>query len=105
MPRDIADYNISIASIFQKKSSSINVSVYGLIPRDECWSITRVLINEENEILKHQYNINGFAVIFQDHGSTFVNGSLDCSLFYKNLSISLTIPSRCNHINLSLNSL
>ena len=35
-PRDIADCIISIASIFQKKSSGINVSFYGLIPRDEC---------------------------------------------------------------------
>ena len=83
--RDIADCIISIASIFQKKSSVINVSVCGLIPHDECWSVNRVIINEVNEILKHQCNINGFAFIFQDHGWTFANGSHDCSLFYKDL--------------------
>ena len=62
-PRDIADCIISIGSILQKKSSRINVSICGLIPRDEGWSVNRVLINEINEILKHQRNINGFAFI------------------------------------------
>ena len=113
-PRDIADCIISLGSILQKKSSGINVSIYGLIPRDEGWSVNRVLINEVNEILKHQCNINGFAFIFQDHGWTFANGSLDCSLFYKDMlhltekgnvklakSITLSITSRYNHINLS----
>ena len=103
----------TIGSIFQKKSSGINVSVCRLIPLDECWSVNRVLINKVNEILKYQCNINGFAFIFQDHGWTFANGSLDCSLFYKDLlhlieqgnvklakSITLTITSRCNHTNL-----
>ena len=112
-PREIADCIISIYYIFQKKSSGINVSAYGLIPRDECLSVNRVLINEVNEILKHQCNINGFAFIFQDHGWTFANDSLDCYLFYKDLlllieqgnvklakSISLTISSQYNHINL-----
>ena len=84
-PRDIADSIISTGSILQKKSSGINVSICGLIPRDEGWSVNRVLINEVNEILKHQCNINGFAFIFQDNGWTFTNGSLDCSLFYKDM--------------------
>ena len=83
-PRDIGDCIISIGSILQKKSSGINVSICGLIPRDEGWSVNRVLINEVNEILK-QCNINGFAFIFLDHGWTFANGSLDCSLFYKDM--------------------
>ena len=112
----MADCIISIASaIFQKKSSGINVSVCVLNPRDECWSVNRLLINEVNEILKHQCNNNDFAFIFQDHGWNFANSSLDCSLFYKDLlhlseqgnvkltkPISLTISSRYNHINLLL---
>ena len=66
-----------------------------------------------NEILKYQCNINGFTFIFQDHGWTFANGSLDCSLFYKDLlhlieqgniklakSITLTITSQYKDINL-----
>ena len=112
-PRDIADCIISsIGSIFQKISSGINVSVCGLIPRDECWSVNRVLINEVNKILKYQCNIKGFVFIYQDHGWAFANGSFDCSLFYKDLlhlmeqgnvklakSITLTITSQYNHIN------
>ena len=105
-PRDIADCIISIGSIFHWKSSGINVSVCGLIPREECWSVNRVLINEENEILKYQCNIDCFTFIFQGHWWTFTNDSLDCSLFYKDLlhlivqghvklakSITLTIMS------------
>ena len=113
-PRDIADCIISIGSILQNKSSGINVSICGLIPCDDGWSVNRILINEVNEILKHQCNINGFAFIFQDHGWTFANGSLDCSLFCEDIlhriekgnvklakSITLSITSRYNHINLS----
>ena len=48
-PRDIANFIISIASIFQKKSSVVNTSVYGLIRCDEFWSLNRVIINEVNE--------------------------------------------------------
>ena len=106
---DIGDCIISIGSIFQKKSSSINVNFCGLIRRDECWSVNRALINEMNEILKYQCNINGFTLIFQDHGCTFVNGSLDCSLLHLiergNVklakSITLTITSRYKDTNLS----
>ena len=44
-PCDIADYIISIGSIFQKKSSGVDVSVCGLILRDESWLVNRGLIN------------------------------------------------------------
>ena len=84
-PQHIADCIISTGSIFQKKSNSITVSVCGLILCDECWLVNRVLINEVNKTLEYQCNINGFAFIFQDHGWTLANGSLDCSLFYKDL--------------------
>ena len=105
-PCDIADCTVSIGSIFQKKSSGIDVSVCGLIPRDESWLVNTGLINEVNEILKYQCNINGFTFILQDHGWAFANCSLDYSLFYKDLihlieqgniklakSIKLTITS------------
>ena len=113
-PRDIADCIISIGSVSQRKSSGINVSVCGLIPRDECRSVNRVLINKVNEILKYQCNINGFAFTFQDHGWTFPSSSFDWSLFYEDMlhltkqgnvklakSIPLTITSRYNHVDLS----
>ena len=47
-PRDIADWIISIGSIFRKKSNDINVSVCGLIPHDEWWLVNRIVTNEVN---------------------------------------------------------
>ena len=43
--RDIADGIVIIGSIFQKKSSGIDISACGLIPRDEPWSVNTRLIN------------------------------------------------------------
>ena len=114
-PRDIADCTNSINSIFQRLSTGINVSICGLISRDKCWSVNRVLIYEVNEILKYQCKINGFTFLFHDHGWTWIaNGFLDCSLFYRDLfhlieqgnvklvkSVTLTTTSRCKDINLS----
>ena len=112
--RDTADCIVSIGSTFRKKSDNINVSVRGLIPRDEVWSVNSVVINEVNEILKYQCNINSVAFIFEDCGWNLANGSLDCPLFYKDLlhliergnfklarSITLAITPRYNNINLS----
>ena len=58
-PCYIVDCIINIGSIFQKRSSSIDVY--------ESWSGNRKLVDEVNEILKYQWNLNGFTFIFQDH--------------------------------------
>ena len=113
-PSDIADCIISMRTIFQKKFSGINVTLCDLILRGECRSVRRVLINKVNEILKYLCNINGFSFIFPDNGWIFANGSFECSLLYRDLlhlieqgnvelakSITLTIASRYNRINLS----
>ena len=82
----LVDCIVSIGIIFRKKSNGVYFSVYGLIPRDECWSVNRLLINEVNEILRCQCNINGFGFIFQDHAWNLANGSLDdFSLIYRDL--------------------
>ena len=67
-PCDIANCIISIGSIFQKKYSGIDLSVYGLVLRDESWLVNRGLINEVNEILNYQCNINGFTFMLQNQG-------------------------------------
>ena len=61
----------------------MNIIISGLIPRDECWSSNRLLINRVNDILKYECHKNGFVFIVQDHGWTLPNGSLDFSLCYK----------------------
>ena len=69
-----------------------------------------------NEILKYECHINGFVFIFQYHGWTLPNGSLDCFLFYKDSlhlveqgnvklvkSIVSTLTARNYQMNLSCN--
>ena len=82
-PRDIADCIVDVGTIFQRKSNTVNIITCGLIPRDECWSVNRLLINKANDILKYECHKNGFVFIVQDHGWTLPNGSLECFLFYK----------------------
>ena len=81
-PRDIVDCIIDVGTIFRRKSNMVN-TIRGLIPHDECWLINRLLINRVNDILKYECHKNGFVFIVQDHGWTLPNGSLHCSLFYK----------------------
>ena len=61
----------------------MNIIICGLIPRDECWSVNRLLINKVNDILKYESQKNGFVFIVQDNGLNLPNGSLNCFLFYK----------------------
>ena len=79
-PRDIADGIVDVDTIFQRKSNTVNIILCVLIPRDDCWSFNRLLINKLNDILKYECHKNGFV---QDYGWTLPNGSLDCYLFYK----------------------
>ena len=82
-PRDIADCIVDVGTIFWRKSNTVNIIICGLIPRDECWSVNRLLINKVNNILKYECHKNGFVFIVQDHGWTLPNGSFDCFLSYK----------------------
>ena len=70
-----------------------------LVPRDECWSVNRVLINEVNEILKYQCNINGFAFIFQDCGWTLANASITLSSIKICYTSSNKAMLKVNNIN------
>ena len=82
-PRDIADCMVDVGTIFRRKSNTVHIIICGLVPRDECWSVNRLLINKVNDILKYECHRNDFAFIAQDHWWTLSNGSLDCFLFYK----------------------
>ena len=67
-PRDIADCIVDVGTIFWRKSNTVNIIICGLIPRDECWSVNKLLINKVNDILKYECHKNGFVFIVQDHG-------------------------------------
>ena len=66
-PSDIADCILDEGTIFWRKSNTVNIIMCGLIPRDECWLVNRLLINKVNGILKYDYHKTGFVFIVQDH--------------------------------------
>ena len=112
-PRDIADCIVDVGTIFRRKSNTVNIIMCGLIPRDECWLVNR-LLNKANDILKCECHKNGFVFIVQDHRWILPNGSLDCSLLYKDSlhlveqgnvklakSIVSTLTAQNNQINCS----
>ena len=111
---DFADCIVDVGTIFRRKSNTVNIIICGLIPRDECWWVNRLLMNKVNEILKYKCHKNVFAFIVQDYGWTLPNGSLGCSLFYKDIlhlfeqwnvklakSMVSTLTARSYQINLS----
>ena len=50
-PHDTAQGLIVIGSSFKNRFNNPNVFICGLLPRDECFSINRVIIDEINDIL------------------------------------------------------
>ena len=86
-PMDIPDCIVNIGFCLCEKSSNISVFICGLIPRDESWSVNRVLIKDTNGILKYLCLKHDFSFIDQSNGWTsngwtFTNGDLNPSLFF-----------------------
>ena len=86
-PMDIADCIVNIGFCLCEKSSNISVFICGLIPRDESWSVNRVLIKDITGILKYLCLKHDFSFIDQSNGRTsngwtFTNGDLNPSLFF-----------------------
>ena len=90
-PHDIADGVIETASVFkQKYSTSLNIGICGLLPRDESCSINRVIIDQVNDILKYKFVNEGFYLIDQSNGWTHGNGELNLTKLYCKDSVYLT---------------
>ena len=81
-PYDIAQCLIDIGVCFQNRSSKIKIFISRNLPRDECYSVNRMLIKEINAILKCKCALNSFNFIEQEQGWTDNNDMLDPSLFY-----------------------
>ena len=73
---------IDIGVCFQNRSSKIKISISGILPSDECYSVNRMLIKEINTILKCKCILHSFNFIEQEQGWTDNNDMLDPSLFY-----------------------
>ena len=81
-PYDIAQGLIAIGSVFKNQSSNPNIFICGLLPRDESFSINRLIINEVNDLLKSKCLVKSFHFINQNNGWALNNDTLDFSLFY-----------------------
>ena len=72
-PYDIAQGLIAIGSVFKNQSSNPNISICGILPRDESFSINRLIINEVNDLLKSKCLVKSFHFINQNNGWTLNN--------------------------------
>ena len=79
----IANCIVNISSCLRRKSSNINVFIWGFIPRDEGWSVNRILIKDVNRILVKLCLKQDFSFIDQSNGWTLSNGDLGPSLFFR----------------------
>ena len=82
-PLDIADCIVNIGSCLREKSCSVNVFINRLIPRDESWSVNKVLIKHVNKMLKYLCSKHDFSYVYQSNGWTLPNANLDPSLFLR----------------------
>ena len=101
---DVADCIVKIGSCLSEKSSSVNIFICGLIPRDESWSVNKVLIEDVNRILKYLCSKHDFYYIEQSNGWTLSNGDLDPSLFFR-VSLHLIEEGNVKLAKLIINSI
>ena len=69
-PYDIAQCLIDIGVCFQNWSPKIKIFISGILPRDKCYSVNRILIKEINAILKYKCAFHRFNFIEQEQGWT-----------------------------------
>ena len=62
-PHDIVQRLTAIGSSFKNRFNSPNIFICGLLPRDECFSINRVIIDKINDFLSFKCSINNFHFI------------------------------------------
>ena len=82
LPHDIFQGLIAIGSSFKIRFNNPNIFICGLLSRDECFSINKVIVDEINELLRFKCSVNSFHFIDQSKWWTLKNGILYFSLFY-----------------------
>ena len=50
-PFDIGECLIEIGKYFKERPRNIRIVISGIRPRDECWSVNRIIISKFNDIL------------------------------------------------------
>ena len=108
MLQNLLKKNSQFASTFKSKYGFISIFVYGILPRDFIWSVTRLYIREVNDISKTAFSQSCFTFIFPDSDWTLSSNSLDSDLFYLdnghlveygNLQLAESIFSFINHFD------
>ena len=93
-PEQVADSIIEIAETFQSSYNSINNPIGGILPSDASWSVSRVLIEEVNGILKAKYSNSFFIYIGYDSCCTFFIIYLQCVIIKENTKKPKKTPKR-----------
>ena len=76
-PFDIAEYLFEIGKYFKERSRNTEIVISGILPRDECWSVNRIIISKINDILADKCSLHGFCFIYQKFGWARENGMLN----------------------------
>ena len=79
---DIAQCLIDIDVCFQKRSPKVKRFISRILPKDECYSVNRILTKEINTTLKFKSTFHCFDFIEQEQRWIDNNDTLDPSLFY-----------------------
>ena len=58
--------------------------IFGILPRDDSWSVNRVSIKTVNQILKIKCYESSYTFAIHDSGWTLADGSLNADLYYSN---------------------
>ena len=86
--------------------------ISGILPRDECYSVNRMLIKKINTILKCKCALHSFNFIEQEQGWADNNDTLDPLLFYRDklhliqqgkIKLSESIITATEHTNIGQN--
>ena len=78
----IAQCLIDIDVCFQKRSPKVKRFISRILPKDECYSVNRILTKEINTTLKFKSTFHRFDFIEQEQRWIDNNDTLDPSLFY-----------------------
>ena len=99
---------------FRNRLPKVKIFISGILPRDECYSVNRILIKEINAILKCKCAFYRFNFIEQEQGWTDNNDALDPSLFHQdklhliqkgNMKLSESIMTATEDANIGENTL
>lgn len=80
---DMAECHIDIGKLFQERSLNVKAVISAIVPRDECWSVSRIIICKINDALPGKCSLHGICFIYQKYGWTKENEMFNLYLYFK----------------------